>query len=169
VRDIAERLGIKSGTIYHHFSSKEDLLFEIVHDVYVRSLALLERVQAIEGTPVAKLEQLMHGHVENVTRDVVTTALALNEYKALRPAHARVIDEEHRIYVAGFLDLIREGQKLRLVRPELDPELATLAVVGCLNSIVRWYRDPSVRPPEHVADTFVEVLLAGVVGPDVSV
>jgi AcrR family transcriptional regulator len=161
IREIADRLGITSGTLYHHVSSKEELLFEIVQDVYTRSLALLQRVQSAQGEPLEKLERLMRGHVENVTRDVVTTTLALNDYKSLSPSHQRVIDEEHRIYLSGFVTLIEEAQHLARVKDDLDPELMTLAVVGCLNSIVGWYRSPASRPPEHVASTFVRLLLDG--------
>jgi TetR/AcrR family transcriptional regulator, cholesterol catabolism regulator len=137
IRDIAGRLGLQSGAIYHHFVSKEEILFEIVQEVYGRSLELLGRVREIEASPVAALRALMRGHIDNITADAATTDLALSGYKSLSPDHALVIDAEHRAYLGGFHELIRAGQDRGLLRSDIDPELATLVIVGALNSTVR--------------------------------
>lgn len=164
IRDIAGRLGLRSGAIYHHFASKEEILFEIVQEVYGRSLELLERVRGIAESPVAALRKLMRGHIDNITADPATTELALGEYKSLSPGHARVIDAEHRSYLGGFRELIRAGQEQGLLRSDVDPELATLVIVGALNSTVRWYRSSASRPADEVADAFVGILLEGLTG-----
>jgi AcrR family transcriptional regulator len=163
VRDIAGRLGLHSGAIYHHFASKEEILYEIVGEVYATSLELLERVRGIQGSPVMALRELMHGHIDNITADPATTELALHEYKSLSPDHARAIDAQHRMYLEGFTELIRAGQEQRLLRPDVNPELATLVTVGALNSTVRWYRGPASPPVNEVADAFVAILLEGLV------
>lgn len=162
IRDIANRLGLRTGAIYHHFGSKEEILFEIVLGVYRRSLDLLERVQALDDSPLVALRELMRGHVANLIADVATTTLALAEYKSLRPDHARVIDSAHRTYLDGFRELIRTGQEQRLIRADVDPELAALVIVGALNSVVRWYRPPGSRPAGEVTDAYVNILLGGV-------
>jgi TetR/AcrR family transcriptional regulator, cholesterol catabolism regulator len=165
IRDIAGRLGLRSRALYHHFASKEEILFEIVQEVYARSLKLLDRVRGIEESPVAALRELMRGHIDNITADTATTELALNEYKSLSLSHARAIDAEHRAYLGGFRELIRGGQDQRLLRSDIDPELATLVIVGALNSTVRWYRGSASRPAAEVADAFVGILLEGLTGP----
>ena len=161
VRDIAGRLGLQSGAIYHHFASKEEILYEIVCEVYTTSLELLERVRRVSGSPVMALRELMHGHIDNITADTATTELALHEYKSLSADHARAIDAKHRTYLGGFTELIRAGQEQGLLRADVNPELATLVTVGALNSTVRWYRGPASPPVDEVADAFIAILLEG--------
>jgi AcrR family transcriptional regulator len=162
-REIAQRAGILSGSLYHHVDSKEELLFAIVQDVYERSVAAAELALARDGDPVAGLELLMRSHVANVIADVVTTSLALSEYKSLSPEHAAEIDRQHRDYLAAFSALITRGQEQGSIDASLDVGLTTAAIVGCLNSVVRWYRPDSPLAPEQITDSYVRLLMSGLI------
>lgn len=163
VREIADRAGLLSGSLYHHVASKEQLLFEIVRDVYLRSVAAAEEALAADGGSVERLELLMRAHVANVAQDVVTTGLALEEYRSLSPEHAGWVDERHRIYLGAFAALLARGQEEGAIDRGLDVELTTAAIVGCLNSVCRWWRPGGPVEAGALADGYVQVLLSGVV------
>ena len=61
--EIAERLGIKGGSVYYYIDSKEALLFELVEDIYGLLLESLEEVLASDADPVSKLNRLIDLHV----------------------------------------------------------------------------------------------------------
>src|SRR5213595_1120719 len=52
--DIAERLGIKGGSVYYYIESKEALLFELVEDIYGLLLESLHEVLDSDDDPLAK-------------------------------------------------------------------------------------------------------------------
>ena len=59
VRDIADEAGILSGSLYHHFSSKEAILQEILRNFMNTLLAKLERIEAEETDPRVQLDRLI--------------------------------------------------------------------------------------------------------------
>jgi AcrR family transcriptional regulator len=53
VADIVERAGMTPATFYYHFSSREELLEEVVRDFAQKWVAIVERLLAAAGTPGA--------------------------------------------------------------------------------------------------------------------
>ena len=60
MKDVMRHLGIAKGTIYHYFSSKEELLEAVIDSVAEgEMLRLTELLEKIEGTALERLEQLI--------------------------------------------------------------------------------------------------------------
>jgi AcrR family transcriptional regulator len=159
--DIAERMGIQRGSVYYYFDTKEGLLLELIEDVYRHALASLARVRASDADAVAKLRALIADHVHAFTDRLIPGAIVINESRSLSPANRDRLRRDAEAYEAGVVELIAEGQAAGLIRPELEPRLASLAVLGVLNWVHRWYRPTDPATPEEIAAQFAEVLLGG--------
>jgi AcrR family transcriptional regulator len=59
IDDIAARVGISKGTIYHHFASKEDLVFALIERGMRHLQATLDDILSSPGTPREKLSAVM--------------------------------------------------------------------------------------------------------------
>jgi AcrR family transcriptional regulator len=159
--DIANRMGIQRGSVYYYFETKEGLLLELIEDVYRHALASLAKVQATELDPVGKLRALIVDHVLAFTSALIPGAIVLNESRSLSTENRERLRGDAEAYEAGIEALIAEGQTAGLIRADLDPRLAAMAILGAVNWVHRWYRPSDPFTPDEIGRQFAEVLLGG--------
>jgi TetR/AcrR family transcriptional regulator, cholesterol catabolism regulator len=163
--DLAERLGIKGGSVYYYIDSKEELLFELVEDIYGLLLESLREVLESDADPLAKLRQLIELHVSGMARHRHRGALILNETRSLSPEHRAITEAHAAAYEAGLASVISAGQEEGQIDPDLDPKLVTKALLGAGNWVNRWYREGGAWSPEDVSSDFARVFLVGLARP----
>lgn len=150
LQDIADRLGMLKGSLYYYIQSKEDLLFDVISKVHQEGLANIRSRAVPDGDPLQRLENVIVGHVEHTCRNLVPTAVFLHELSSLPEQRRRdVLGNEH-AYQGVFRDLVAEGQREDLVRPDLDPRLAALSILGSTNWVYRWFRPGGEFSPEQI-------------------
>jgi AcrR family transcriptional regulator len=70
VRDIADEVGILSGSLFHHFRSKEEMLLEIMREA---ALSVCIRAEEISGrtlAPAEQLRELVRLELDSILNDV---------------------------------------------------------------------------------------------------
>jgi len=159
--EIAERLGIKGGSVYYYIDSKEALLFELVEDIYGILLESLREVLESEDDPLTKLRRLIELHVAGMASHRHRGALILNETRSLAPEHRAVTAAHEAAYEDGLASVIAEGQRRGQLDPRVDPKLVTKALLGAGNWVNRWYRDGGTWSPEDVSRGFAHIFLSG--------
>src|SRR5262250_3152022 len=104
VSDVARALGLTKAGLYHHFESKETLLYEIIMFGLdkVRDEVLVP-VRAIRD-PEERLRQLIVRHARIITRGQGAVAHLGEELRALPPAARKPIEQRMRVY----FDLVRD-------------------------------------------------------------
>jgi AcrR family transcriptional regulator len=163
--ELAERLGIKGGSVYYYIDSKEELLFELVEDIYGLLLESLQEVLESDLDPLAKLRLLIELHVSGMARHRHRGALILNETRSLSPEHRAIAEAQAAAYEAGLASVISAGQELGQIDAGLDPKLVTKALVGAGNWVNRWYREGGAWSAEDVSRDFARLFLAGLARP----
>ncbi|MEU6658807.1 TetR/AcrR family transcriptional regulator [Streptomyces sp. NPDC046821] len=162
VRDIADEAGILSGSLYHHFSSKEEMLDEILRDFLD---PLLERFIAIEaeGThPEEVLDELIRHSFAAIHASPVAVALYQNELTMLhrQPAFEHVGEIGDKIEKI-WLSVLKAGQKSGVFRADVDINLSYRFIRDAIWSTVRWYRPRGKYKHEAVAVQFLTVIHGG--------
>lgn len=160
-RDIAERMGIKQGSLYYYFKSKEDALSEVclygVQDYAERMQAIAISDQSFE----AKLTATVTSHLTKY-REKNEALRVYNAERLYLPATKR-----EKLYQIGsgyrqqletiFADAASSGQ----LRSSIDCHFASQAVIGLCNA---WgeliVRDPDLDLAE-VIEKCVDLLLKG--------
>jgi AcrR family transcriptional regulator len=66
VRDIADAAGILSGSLYHHFSSKEEMVDEVLRGFLDWLFARYQEIIDTEPNPLARLEGLFMASFEAI-------------------------------------------------------------------------------------------------------
>jgi TetR/AcrR family transcriptional regulator, cholesterol catabolism regulator len=162
LQDIADRLGMLKGSLYYYIQSKEDLLFDVISTVHRDGLAVIRARASVEGGPLERLESVIVGHVEHTCENLVPTAVFLHELSSL-PAERRqeVLGSEH-AYQGVFRDLIDQAQRAGLVRPDLDPRLATLSILGSTNWVYRWFRPGGGFSAQQIGSELAEMAIRGI-------
>lgn len=163
LQDIADEFGVLKGSLYHYIRSKDDLLFEVVRSVYDEGLANLRALASTDADPVDRLRAVVRGHVVYLINNLVATTVLLHEFDQLpEDRRARMPIRDYQALIEG---LVAEAKADERVKPEIDPQLAALAVLGATNWVYRWYR-PGQRTPVEIADQYADLLVDGMLRRD---
>lgn len=154
MQDIAEAVGMLKGSLYYHFTSKEELLYEVVNRGVDRLLSGAEPIFARQDLgPREKLRQLVRYHMLHLGRGTQSLVIASYEADKLEPAHREAYVAKRDRYESFLRQTIAEG----IARGELAPvdvKLAALAILGMCNWFIQWYRPTGPYTPEYIADYF---------------
>ena len=162
VRDIADAAGILSGSLYHHFSSKEAMLDEILRDFLGR---LLERFTAIErngGSPREVFDGLVRHAFATIHAEPEAVALYQNESASLsgQPGF-EYVDEMGGQNEAIWLRALTAGQESGVFQGSVDMNLSYRFIRDTVWSAVRWYHPDGRYQHEAVASQYLTLLYGG--------
>lgn len=158
---IAKRLKLTKAGVYHHFESKEDLLY-VIHRRNVERLLLpvIEKSEAV-ADPEERLRTFLREFSSLLTQDPSARVL-IGEAKRLAPRHFAEIRD---VWRRGF-DLVRgalrELQRAKRCRANLNATFAAFAAIGMCSWISYWYDHSRPRSAHEVAATMVDVFMYGV-------
>jgi len=160
MKDIADAVSLQKASLYHHVSSKQEILLEILE----RALQmLLERISSITNQNIPadkKLRLMVREYLLILVENIDLATVLLFEHRALeRRQHARHIPNRD-TFESLWKDVISEGVSKKLFKCD-NPALATRALLGQLNWTITWYRDDGNLTIEQIADQYSNLLLNG--------
>ncbi len=139
VRDIANAVGIQSGSIFHHFKTKEDILKAVVTDAIVLSTAKMKNALTKAHSAEEKILALIRCELEAVNG---LTGLAMGilvyEWRALSATNQDSILALRDIYEGYWLDALNQGISEGIVRG--DAFIIRRLLQGALSWTSRWFR-----------------------------
>ena len=137
--DIGQAVGVSGPAMYRHFSSKEDLLTEMLTDISERLHAAAEAVVAAETDPAARLDGLIAVHVDFVTTEPDLISVQYRDLEVLPESARRKVRSLQRQYLDIWTSAL-QGHS-----PALDDTSARIRVsgaIGLLNASPRFPRAP---------------------------
>ena len=163
VRDIADAAGILSGSLYHHFDSKESMVDELLTSFQTELFSTYETILASDADARTKLEQTVRASFEAIDQHPAEVAIFQNEADqlALNERFA-YLPERNRQSREVWMTLLREGVESGQLRPDLDVELVYRFIRDTVWVAVRWYRPGGELSHEAVADQYLTFLLEGI-------
>lgn len=160
--DIAGELGMKAGSLYYHFASKEAVLVALIENRIGAAVTMLEVIVDQETDVLDQIGAGITGHLRVFAADPDLYSIFLNErLDHIVPEAAAEVDRLGRRYEELWRNLLARGIADGALRPGLDPWLAMKAVVGMCNSILFWYRPGGRMTPEAIAEQFATTVLDG--------
>lgn len=165
IQDVAEAVGILKGSLYYYIDSKEDLLFAVVEKVHRLGLAFLDEWRRLDVDPLTRLRIVVEGHVRNNLENWTSVGVFFHDFRSLGPERRAEIVGYRDVYDRFLRELIVEAQDAGVLDPEVDPKIATIAILGMLNWVYQWYRPDGPLSPDAIAAEFADLVLSGLVGP----
>jgi TetR/AcrR family transcriptional regulator, cholesterol catabolism regulator len=162
VSDVARALGLTKAGLYHHFESKEALLFEIVMFGLdkVRDEVIVP-IRTIRD-PEERLRQLIVRHVRIITRGRGAVAHLGDEIRALPAAQRRQVEHRMRVYFDLVRDTLGELQSAGRLHA-VDRTVATFCLIGMILWLPRWFREDGRLTHEQVAESIANLALGGLI------
>jgi TetR/AcrR family transcriptional regulator, cholesterol catabolism regulator len=160
-QDIADVLGIRQASLYYYFSSKEAAL-EMVCLKGVEGF--FEAAKIIAARPESarkRLTSLINSHLSPLVDRADFVKVFLNERQHLPGESRRRIGRWSRGLERIFEDVIKEGVVKGEFRTDLDPRMATLAILGMCNAASSWHRKEDADVAQ-VAAQFARLVVDGV-------
>jgi AcrR family transcriptional regulator len=164
-RELANRLGMQQGSLYYYLPSKEAALEEVclrgAGDFVERALEIVNR----PTHPTEKLTALIRRHLEPTETRPAYVRCFLRERRFLPKASRRRIGRVARRYERILQSVIEAGVVAGEMRSDVNPRLATLAILGMCNASVDWIGKEPDAAIDSIAATFGQIATAGLARP----
>ena len=139
--EIAQRAGVTEGLIYKYFSSKKDLLYQVLDDLFARfNEVILER---ITGTPSAiqQLDIIIASSIEYYAANRVFARILLLEVRNSQDYFTSEAYERVKTYARRIRDIIDQGIAKGEIKSDIDPQILRNVILGaiehaCLGEII---------------------------------
>ena len=159
VRDVAERVGMLSGSLYAHFESKEGMLFELISCAFDDAIAALAPVVDSDLTPPEKLRQAFRVYLRMVSRSYHLSKI-LFQWRLLSPPRRERIRAKRAAYGELWQRIIDDG----IMNGDFsghDPLFARILILSAANWTHTWFRPSGSMSSDEVADRFTAIVLRG--------
>jgi AcrR family transcriptional regulator len=157
--DVAESLNVTKPTIYHYFSNKDEILFECTRQGLETIRHAVEAVANRNGSPLERLEALLHDYALFMTQDFGMCVIRTADYELSEDSRKqfRALKHEIDLMVRG---LVAEGMADGSISKG-DPRLVTFTLTGAMNWIARWYQPGGSISAEDAVKACVDTLMNG--------
>lgn len=154
VRDIAARVGIQSGSIFHHFPSKAAILYAVIEEVIQANTQRLQVACDAHIDPEKKLQALVRQElvfITGATREAMS--VMVQEWRCLAPEQQQQALVLRDIYEAIWLEVLealhQEG------RFSCSPFVMRRLITGMNSWSHNWFVAGHDLTLEDLADTIV--------------
>lgn len=143
LRHIAAAVGMKAGSLYYHFESKEALLREILSQgIAVMVAAFEEAAEVTKGCdPPTRIEAHVRAHLAALFENGPYTAAHVTTFRTAPTSVYDAIVPERDAYEAMWTGLLREFAADSGLAPGTTIGLSRLILFGAMNASVEWF-DP---------------------------
>ncbi len=165
MNDVAAALKLSKGGLYHHFQSKDEILFHIMsHAMEITEERVINVVRRVDGAE-ERLRTLIRLHIQVVLspEDREITVM-LHENHPLPPALRRKINGRKKDYLVFVENLIADVQRKRNSPSSVTPRAAAFALVGMINWIYQWYKPDGSLTGDALVRQYTDIFFRGALG-----
>lgn len=163
VRDIADSAGILSGSLYHHFSSKEEMVDEVLRGFLDWLFERYEQIVATEPNPMERLKGLFMASFEAIEHRHAQVVIYQDEAKRLASqGRFAYVEERNQEQRKMWLDLLNQGVEEGYFRPDIDVDLVYRFIRDTTWVSVRWYQPGGPLTAEEVGRQYLAIVLGGI-------
>jgi len=165
MQDIARAVSLQKASLYHHVSSKQEILLELLDQALDILIMRIGVVASLKIPPEEKLHKAMHVYLEILLEQRDLSAVLLFEHRSLdvelKSRHLPRRDRFENIWRGMINDGISTG-----VFECNDPAQATRAVLGVMNWTITWFKVDGVLSAKEIADQYANLFFQGLLKRD---
>lgn len=163
VRDIADAAGILSGSLYHHFASKEEMVDEVLRSFLGWLFDRYQQIIDTEPNPLERFKGLFMASFDAIEHHHAEVVIYQDEAKRLSGrGRFGYIDELNVRQRTMWVDVLRAGIEQGYFRPDIDTDLVYRFIRDTTWVSVRWYQPGGALTAEQVGRQYLGIVLGGI-------
>jgi AcrR family transcriptional regulator len=158
-RSLAQAAGIQGGSLYHHFTSKEEILYRIVQYGSGEFFAgLLPHLEAPDQSYAERLDRFVRSYITDAQPRRYAIAVLFRDMAHLSPDHFTELQAVRRHFQQTVQRFLADGVAAgEFTVP--DAKVAGIAVLDLLKGVDAWIKEPGRLGRRQVADTYAVLIL----------
>jgi len=162
MNDIAAALKLSKGGLYHHFKSKDEILFDLMNQAMDITEDRVIKVARGISDPEERLRAVIRLHIGVVlSQSDWEITVMLHENHPLAPPLRKRINGRKKDYIHFVENLVAEVQRKRKAQATVNPRAAAFALLGMINWIYQWYKPQGTLQEEQLASQYTEIFFSG--------
>ncbi|GJQ35779.1 MAG: TetR family transcriptional regulator [Anaerolineaceae bacterium] len=158
--DIAAAVNVQKASLYHHVSSKQEILLELLE----RALQILTvRISTVaeQNDPAdKKLRQMIRVYLQLLAENADLSSVLLFEHRSLdKKSHTRHVPQRDK-FEALWRGVLNEGLRAKVFDMK-DIGLTVRALMGVMNWTLTWYHPGGGKTIDQIADEYADLILNG--------
>lgn len=159
VRDLAARVGIQSGSLFHHFKSKDDILRAVMEETIHYNLALMRAALLGLEDPRQRLRALIRCELQAVNGvSGEAMSVLVYEWRSLSREGQQLILGLRQIYESLWLEALQDAFEADIVR--VQPAILRRLLTGALSWTITWYSPQGSLTLDELAEQTLKMLTA---------
>ncbi len=163
VTEIAERVDVVEGTVFHYFNSKRVLMLKVIERFYDQITGEVnEGIKGIKGTR-NRLHYIIRYHLNVLNSNAALCAVILRESRGVEMEFANETHQLNRSYTNCLIKVIKDGIEFGEIREDCSPTLVRNTVYGNLEHVL-WNLLTERKPinVERISEQLTELIFRGI-------
>jgi len=160
MRDLAVKVGVEAASLYNHIRSKAELLHDICFNVANVFFEHINAVDALNTTPINKLETLLRFHIRQMIENFEEVYVSDREWRYLADPYLSNFQNQRRSYRKRFASIIQDGIEQGQIN-KIDASTAVLVLLHAISGIDSWHRSTHKVSGEELEENIVTILIEG--------
>ncbi len=136
-QDMADAMKLTQGSIFRHFSSKDDIWFAVMQWIRDRLMKVLDKAASGASDPLDAIERMFHAHIAFISKHPAIPRLLFSELLHKKNSKLqRLIQEIVSGYEAKITGLLESAKSQSLVAADLDSKSAAVLYIGMIQGLV---------------------------------
>jgi AcrR family transcriptional regulator len=160
MQDIADAVDLQKASLYHHVTSKQDILFTILEQALDLLIADMRAVVDSEMSPEEKLKLAMQVYIGRLAEDHDLSSVLLLEHRSLEHRLLERHNKRRDRYEGLWRKILQEGLEQGVFR-QVDVPVVAFAILGVQNWMITWFKEDGRLTALELADHFSDLFLRG--------
>jgi AcrR family transcriptional regulator len=160
IRQIAAAANLAKGTVYHHYATKADILYEI-HNIFMETLEEgMERIEGSDEPAVDRLRMIIHELWRVMTSHRPHVQVFFEDWRYLDAEHIAGLRKRRDGYYHFVRETVAEALAAKRVTvSEEHTDVLTLAVFGMCNWGYQWFDPKGALKAEEIAEDYADLVI----------
>ena len=167
--DVANEAGMQAGSLYYHFTGRDELIEELLHLCWEHTTTLVTtQLDALpaNASHLERISTLIRAHLNGCLENGSYTSALVRILGQLPEDVRKLTVAMERQYSAIWRRVLKEAGDAKAVRTDLDLSAIVMMLMGALNWSFEWYRADGAASPDDIADQFADLILFGWLNPE---
>jgi AcrR family transcriptional regulator len=159
VQDIVDAAGVTKGAMYHYYGSKDDLLYEVYHQLLTMQTSRLTEIVKGQGSTEERLRAAAVDVVVSSLENLDELIVFFRSLHMLPDDRQTQVRAERRAYQDQFRGLVEEGMSAGLFRTQVSADVVVHFYLSAVNQLGSWFRPDGPLTAQQVGENYAELLL----------